>query len=108
MTEVDNELFVLIEAVRHSETYKQYGRKLTALKSDPELKKRVDEYRAENYRLQNSPDDGTLEERIEAFEQANMELTEETRAREFLEAELALCRMLQEIVDRVVSGIDFE
>ena len=100
MTEVDNELFVLIEAVRHSETYKQYGRKLIALKSDPELK--------ENYRLQTSPDDGTLEERIEAFAQANLELTEEPRAREFLDAELALCRMLQEIVDRVVSGIDFE
>ena len=108
MTEVDNELFVLIEAVRHSETYKQYDRKRIALNSDPELKKRVDAYRTENYRLQTMPDDGTLEERIEAFAQANIELSEEPRVREFLDAELALCRMLQEIVDRVVSGIDFE
>lgn len=108
MTEVDNELFVLIEAVRHSETYKEYDRKRIALKSDPELKKRVDNYRTEIYRLQTMPDDGTLEDRIDAFEQSNLDLTEEPRAREFLEAELALCRMLQEIVDRVVSGIDFE
>ena len=68
----------------------------------------MDAYRTENYRLQTMPDDGTLEERIEAFAQANIELSEEPRAREFLDAELALCRMLQEIVDRVVSGIDFE
>ncbi|MBR1470151.1 MAG: YlbF family regulator [Lachnospiraceae bacterium] len=108
MTEVDNELHVLIEAVRHSETYKQYDRKRVALKSNPELKQKVDVYRAENYRLQNLPDDGTLQDRIEAFAEANMELSEEPMVREFLDAELGLCRMLQEVVDRVVRAIDFE
>ncbi len=108
MTEIDNELFTLIEAVRHSHTYKEYDRCRITLKSDPELKERVDRYREENYRLQTAEDDGTLQERIEAFAKENMELSETPKVRAFLDAELALCRMLQEITDRVVAAIDFE
>ncbi|MBR5420793.1 MAG: YlbF family regulator [Lachnospiraceae bacterium] len=108
MTEIDNELFTLIEAVKHSNTFKEYDRCRIALKSDPELKARVDKYREENYLLQTSEDDGTLQDRIEAFARDNMELSEMPRVRAFLDAELALCRMLQEITDRVVRAIDFE
>ncbi len=108
MTEVENELFVLIEAVKHSETYKNYDRARVTLKSDPELMERVNEYRMQNFELQNSVDDGTLHDRIDAFARENMDLSEEPRVRAFLNSELALCRMLQEITDRVVEGIDFE
>lgn len=108
MVEVEHELFTLVEAVKHSVTYKNYDRARIILKSDPELMERVHAYREENYRLQTSPDDGMLEDRIEAFAEANMELSEEPRVRAFLDAELALCRMLQEITDRVIEGIDFE
>ena len=108
MTEVENELFVLIEAVKHSETYKNYDRARVTLKSDPELMERVNEYRMQNFELQNSVDDGTLHDRIDAFARENMDLSEEPRVRAFLNSELALCRMLQEITDRVVEGINFE
>ncbi|MCR5250228.1 MAG: YlbF family regulator [Lachnospiraceae bacterium] len=108
MTEIDNELFTLIEAVKQSRTFKEYDRCRIALKSDPALKERVDRYREENYRLQTMEDDGTLQDRIERFAQDNMELSEQPKARAFLDAELALCRMLQEITDRVIRAIDFE
>ena len=108
MVEVEHELFTLVEAVKHSETYKNYDRARIVLKSDPELMERVCAYREENYRLQTSSDDGMLEERIEAFAEENQELTEEPRVRAFLDAELGLCRMLQEITERVIDGIDFE
>ena len=108
MTEVDNELIQLIEAVKHSKTYINYDRARITLKSDPELMERVNRYREENFKLQNSVDDGTLHDRIDAFAKENMELSEEPRVRAFLNAELALCRMLQEISTGVVEGIDFE
>ena len=102
MVEVENELYALVVAVKHSDTYKEYDRWRNILKTNP------DEYRTENYMLQTSEDDGTLEERIEKFAAENEELSEEPRVRAFLDAELALCRMLQEITNRVVKGIDFE
>jgi cell fate (sporulation/competence/biofilm development) regulator YlbF (YheA/YmcA/DUF963 family) len=108
MTEIDNELFILIEAVKGSHTFKEYDRCRKVLKSDPELKARVDKYREENYRLQIMEDDGTLQDKIETFARDNMELSEQPRVRAFLDAELALCRMLQEITDRVVRAIDFD
>ncbi|MBP5608720.1 MAG: YlbF family regulator [Lachnospiraceae bacterium] len=108
MTEIDNELFTLIEAVKDSKTYKEYDRCRKVLKSDPELKARVDKYREDNYRLQIMEDDGTLQDKIEAFARENMELSEQPRVRAFLDAELALCRMLQEITQRVIKAIDFE
>ena len=108
MTEVDKELTQLIEAVKHSRTYKEYDRARVTLKSDPELMARVYEYRMQNFELQNSVDDGTLHDRIDKFYTDNMELSEEPRVRAFLNAELALCRMLQAISEGVVEGIDFE
>ncbi|MCR4586122.1 MAG: YlbF family regulator [Lachnospiraceae bacterium] len=108
MTEVDNELFQLIEAVKHSKTYVEYDRARVTLKSEPELLERVNNYREENFKLQNSVDDGTLYDRIDKFETENKELSEEPRVRAFLNAELALCRMLQEISEGVVEGINFE
>ena len=42
------------------------------------------------------------------FAKENMELSETPKVRAFLDAELALCRMLQEITERVVAAIDFE
>ena len=66
MTEVDNELFQLIEAVNHSKTYIDYDRARIVLKSDPELMDRVNKYREENFKLQNSVDDGTLHDRLYA------------------------------------------
>ncbi|MCR5119811.1 MAG: YlbF family regulator [Lachnospiraceae bacterium] len=108
MTEVDNEIFQLIEAVKHSKTYINYDRARVTLKSDPELMERVNKYREENFKLQNSVDDGTLHDRIDKFYNDNMELSEEPRVRAFLNAELALCRMLQAISEGVVEGINFE
>lgn len=108
MTEIDNELFTLIEAVKASNTYKEYDRCRKVLKSDPELKARVDKYREENYRLQIMEDDGTLQDKIDTFARENMELSEQPKVRAFLDAELALCRMLQEITQRVIKAIDFD
>ena len=53
-------------------------------------------------------DDGTLQDKIENFAHANMELSEQPKVRAFLDAELALCRMLQEITQRVIKAIDFD
>ncbi|SCY38116.1 Control of competence regulator ComK, YlbF/YmcA [Lachnospiraceae bacterium XPB1003] len=108
MVEVENELYVLVEAVKHSNIYKEYDRCKKTLKAEPELFRRVNVFRIESYKLNQQPDDGTLQDRIEKFQEDNLELTEEPRVRAFLDAELGLCRMIQEINTRLVRGIDFE
>ncbi len=107
-TEIERELYQLVEAVKHSKNCREYYRWRKVLESDPELFERVNVFRKAAYELQISEDDGTLEDRIEKYMAENAELTEEPRVRAFLDAELDLCRMLQTITDKVVRGIDFK
>lgn len=108
MSEVDKQVNELIEAIRVSKTFLEYEKQKNNLKQEPELKNQVDEYRAKNFELQTMEDDGHLAERIEAFANQYAYLSEQPKVRAFLDAELALCRLLQSITDNVVDSIDFE
>lgn len=108
MNEIDDEVQSLIETVKQSKVYRQYDMQRTILKGEPELKKQVDEYRIRSYEIQNADDDEHLQERIEAFEAEYADFVEQPKVCEFLEAELDLCRMLQEVTARVVDSLNFE
>lgn len=108
MNEIDQEIEILIKAVKKSNTYKEYDKQKNLLKQDAELKKQVDAYRLENFRLQNSQDDGHLAERMDAFLDKYSDFVEIPLVADFLDAEYNLCSMLQELTSRVVSCLDFE
>lgn len=108
MKEVESQVNDLIEALKASNTYLEYERTKEILKEDPVLKDKVDEYRVKNFELQNMEDDGHLAERIEAFAAEHAYLSEQPKVRAFLDAELAICRLLQDITDNIIESIDFE
>ena len=108
MSEIEHEIQILIEAVKASATYKEYDRQKELLKADEELKRQVDEYRKENFLLQNASDDGHLEERMEQFSEKYADFVEMPKVSAFLDAEVNLCRMMQELSERIVASLDFE
>lgn len=108
MNEVDNEAQQLIEAVKKSRTYLEYEKQKELLKQNPELKAQVDNYRAENFELQNSPDDGHLGERMEAFADRYADFIESPQVGAFLDAELNLCKMLQHVTNEIIGSLNFE
>ena len=110
MTEVDDEVKRLIEAVKSSNTYKVYDKQKKLLKKNPELKAAVDQYRKENFELQSSISvaDENAERRMEEFAEKYADFLEDSRVSDFLDAENNLCRMMQELTDRVVDSLDFE
>lgn len=108
MNLVDEKLSELIAAIKQSDVFAEYEETKEILKEDPELKKQVDEYRAKIFSLQNMEDDGHLGERIEAFAEEKLYLTSQPKVRSFLDAELALCRLLQEVTDEIVESMNFE
>lgn len=108
MNSVDEKLSELITAIKQSEIFVEYEETKEILKEDPELKRQVDDYRAKIFGLQNMEDDGHLGERIEAFAAEKAYLTDKPEVRAFLDAELALCRLLQEVTDDIVESINFE
>ena len=106
MNDIDNAMERLIIAVRESAAYREYKVQLERVKAYPELKKQIDEFRARNYEWQNSTECAL--DQLELFEREYEKFRENPLVADFLEAELAFCRMMQDINIRLTEAVQFE
>ncbi len=93
-----------VGAIKKTEIYEEYSYQLNRIKMQPELKKKVDEFRQRNFVLQSSGED--LFEKSDAFEEEYAEFRENPFVADFLAAELAMCRLIQEINVKIAESID--
>ncbi len=105
----------IIEAARlfagtimNSETYKEYLFQREKIKKQSDLYEKVNEFRQRNFDLQNEADGDELFDRIEAFELEYEKFREDPFVDDFLRAELAFCRLMQEVYVLLAEEIDFE
>lgn len=108
MVEVATALEGLIEAIVESREYKEFQHQKEIMRERPALKQQIDEYRQRSFELQHSEDTGDLLERTERFSEQYKELRKNPLVEDFLNAELELCIMLQEINRCVVEAVEFE
>ena len=106
MNSVDEAVEELRNAILQCDVYRDYCRSLEKVKQYPELKEQIDDYRMQNYELQQSPDYAF--DKMEQFQRQYQSFRENSLVSDFLAAELAFCRMVQDIENRLVEGIDFE
>lgn len=76
------------------------------VKEQPELKRQIDDFRTRNFELQTSKD--TNFDKIDQFTRENEAFRENPLVSDFLAAELAFCRMMQEIGLYVTDQMRFE
>ncbi len=96
------------DTIMTSDTYKEYLYQRERIKRQPGLYDKVNEFRQRNFDLQNEADSDDILERMEAFEQEYEKFREDPFVDSFLQAELAFCRMMQEINVLLAEEIDFE
>lgn len=106
--EIKEKAGVLAGLIQNSETYRIYTEQKNRISRHPELYAQVNSYREENYKLQNSPQTEDLFDRVSAFEKKYADFRNDPLVDEFLRAELALCRLMQEIENIIVGGLDFD
>lgn len=94
--------------IQESDTYKEYWYQREKIKQQPELYEKVNEFRQKNFDLQNESDSEDLFDRMEAFEQEYAKFRANPLVEDFLRAELAFCRMMQDINVLLTAEIDFE
>lgn len=104
--DLDQAVENMIDALKKSEVYRKYLEALTAAKQQPGLKQEIDEFRRKNYLMQSSGD--MAFEHIEQFEREYSDFRENPLVADFLAAELALCRMVQQISLHVTEKLNFE
>ncbi len=106
MNNIDRSLQQLIDDVLASDIYRAYKVQCARINEQPELKKQVDEYRARNLELQTN--ESTTFEQIDRFEREYAGFRDIPLVEDFLAAELAFCRLLQNINLRLTEAMNFE
>lgn len=106
--EIETALSELITTIKESATYKEYHTQLIRLKEHPDFYHQVNEFRQRNYELQNADQTENLFDRMEAFDKEYEAFRENPLVDDFLQAELAFCRMIQEINLKMMEEMDFE
>ncbi len=97
-----------IEEIKKSNIYREYDFQKENLKRQPELFDKVTEFRQKNYALQTETPAEELLDRLDAFEREYEEFRSHPLVDDFLRAELAFCRMMQEVNVLITAELDFE
>ena len=104
---LDEAIDNFIGFLKDTDIYKEYRSALEELNKDPDLKRRVDDFRMRNYNFQQS-DDIDLGE-YDSFRTEMLGFRAQNPvADQFFEAELALCKMMQDTTYRITEALDFE
>ena len=93
MDAVNRNIHLLLNSIQKSDVYRTYKKQEAILEKNPELVSRVQHFRSDNFRLQNE-------------ERGNLLQNPEVNA--YLDAELALCRMMQQICKTLTDGIEIK
>lgn len=105
MESIDKAINILLEEIKKDAAYREYKQHEAILMSDPELLSRVDRFRAENFHMQNQESPEDQFQSMDRLIQESDELRKIPEANAFLEAELALCKLVQKISKDIVMGI---
>ena len=106
--EVQKALEQLAHAIKDSDIYREYRRQSEKVDNTGDMREKIDEYRVRNFELQNSVQTEDLLDKLDAFEREYEKFREDPLVEEFLDAELAFCRMMQEIDVKLAEAMDFE
>lgn len=105
-TDLDHAVEMLKKAILNSEEYNAYRAELDKVLQYPELKTQIDEFRKRNFELQLSADMDF--EKLDRFEKEYEGFRSTPLVSDFLAAELAFCRKMQQIETAVMTAVDFQ
>lgn len=107
MDEMNTALNGLVQAIKDGQEYKRYQLAREELHKEPELERKVHEFRKKNFQIQNSGNVNLFDE-VDRLEQENTEIRRKPIVEEYLSAELAFCRIVQRINWTLIEQLDFD
>lgn len=104
---VDKAADQYIHAILMTETYKQYAIQRDKLLKQPELYDRVKDYRTRNYLIQTRCEGDDLLNAMEDLQREFADVWEVPLVEDFLAAEVAFCRMMQDLNAKIADAFEF-
>lgn len=108
MISINDAVLQLTDAIQASGEHRNYIRERERVKHYPELKAQLDEFRRRNFEMQTQTSGDIAFEEIEQMEKEYADFRDNPIVEDFLTAELAFCRMMQDINRNITEAIDFE
>lgn len=106
MDAVNRNIHLLLNSIQKSDVYRTY-KKQEAILEKIRNWSRVQHFRSDNFRLQNE-ERGNLLQDAEQLARESAELRRNPEVNAYLDAELALCRMMQQICKTLTDGIEIK
>lgn len=106
--EIRVETKAFVDKLHDTDTYRKYCYERDRIKQHPDLYAEVNEYRRKTFELQNNTDQDKLFDALDAYEKEYEKFRENPIVEGFLKAELAYCRLMQELNDIIMDHLDFE
>ncbi len=104
---IRNSLEELIDSIKSSDIYRRYKEASAAVAEVPGLQERIDDYRRNNFLIQQNYEGGELIQKLEDFELATAAFRLEPLVDKFLCAERDFVKLKQDIDDRMLSELAF-
>lgn len=98
----------LVSAVKQTDIYATYSFQVKKIQRYPDLMEQINAYREENFMLQSNFEGDELFDKMEEFNSKYEQFLENPVVNDYLSAETALCRMMQEINTNIIEGLDFQ
>ena len=97
-----------IEAILSTTLYQEYALQRDKLLKQQELYQKVNEFRIKNYMIQTRKEGDDLLNAMDDLQREYESIRENPLVEDFLAAELAFCRMMQELNNKVADALDFD
>ena len=108
MDAIEKNIHTLLVSIKRSDIYQEYKKQEKILNENPELAERGSQVRADNFRLQNECGRDNLFSTAEQLSRESAELRRIPQVNAYLDAELALCRLMQHVCRGLTAGIDID
>ena len=96
-----------LQALQESAAYRDYKYQKERVKRVPGLADRINDFRVKRFEFQSYQGEDLFEQ-IDEFGKKYETFQEEPMVREYLAAELEICRLVQEINDAIVELVDID
>ena len=108
MRNVDKLKIELKQAIIDSDEYKEYLHYKAMIEKKPDLMRSVNELRRQNFELQNAEYVEDMYQAVDDMRERFDYVYEQGIVRCFLNSELCLCRMIQDICKEIIQDVDFD
>ena len=97
-----------IEAILSTTEYREYALQRDKLLKQPELYEKVKDFRIKNYLIQTRKEGDDLLNAMDDLQREFESIREIPLVEDFLSAELAFCRMMQGLNNKVANALEFD